>query len=358
MHPLFANKKLLITYIGLCMLIIGMHFSVLFFFYHLNIGASIIDASVFTITFFAFGISLWYTVRCDIPDSLNTLSAVTNHIGTATLFVALWVLTGNTICPLILPNDIEFAQFLHTSIPFRIAIGGYGYVILILAFYLILYTRDLKERIEREGLLQTKVREAELNLLKSQINPHFLFNSLNSACSLTIYNPPKAHEMIIELSEFLRYSLANGNNRFTQLSDEISNIKRYLEIEKIRFGDKLKFEFKLDELSLCMLIPGMMLQPLFENAVKHGVYESSEPVTVTCASKKIGAFTEIVITNTFDPNSPPRQGTGTGLKNIRERLNLIYHETNLLITRKEIDTFTATLHIPDFLPVTDTFQTK
>jgi len=353
MHPLFANRNLLLIYFGLCLLVMAMHFSIIFFFYHLNAIASFIDAAIFTLVFFAMGISLWYTVRCDVPEKMSVWSAVVSHIGTATLFVALWILTGNTLCQLILPDDIEFSLFLHNSIPFRIAIGCYGYVILILALYLILYTRDLRERTEREGQMQTKVREAELDLLKSQINPHFLFNSLNSACSLTIYNPPKAHEMIIELSEFLRYSLANGNNRFTRLADDIGNVKRYLEIEKIRFGDKLKFDFQLDNESQEMLIPGMMLQPLFENAVKHGVYESAEPVIVSCTSKKIAAFTEIIIYNTFDPNSPPRQGTGTGLKNIRERLNLIYHENNLLITRKEVDTFTAILHIPDFMPITN-----
>lgn len=356
MHPLFSNKNLFLIYIGICLLIMSLHFSIIFFFYHLNILASFVDATVFTLVFFAMGISLWYTVRCDVPEKMSVWSAVASHIGTATLFVALWVLTCNTLCPIFLPDDIEFAAFLHNSVPFRVALGGYGYVILILAFYLILYTRDLRERTEREGQMQTKIREAELNLLKSQINPHFLFNSLNSACSLTIYNPPKAHEMIIELSDFLRYSLANGNNRFTRLIDDISNIKRYLEIEKIRFGDKLKFEFKIDEACQEMLIPGMMLQPLFENAVKHGVYESAEPVTVCCSGRKLGSFTEIIISNSFDSNAPARQGTGTGLKNIRERLNLIYQEPNLLITRKETDTFTAILRIPDFLPITDTIH--
>jgi sensor histidine kinase YesM len=356
MHPLIASKQLLFIYIGLCLFIILTHFTVMYMFYDFKPLNGLVEASVFTILYFIFGFSIWYTIRIEIPENVSKWSVAASQLGTASIFLALWVLSGNALCNYIIPNDPEFSHYLIQSLPLRIAIGAFGYAVTVLSFYLIVYTRDLRERSEREALLQTKVREAELNLLKAQINPHFLFNSLNSACSLTIYNPGKAHEMIIELSDFLRYSLAYGNNRFTRLDNEIKNIQRYLSIEKIRFGDKLMFEFKLDPDSLEMLVPGMMLQPLFENAIKHGVYESSEPVTVLCTCKKMESYTEIAIHNTFDPNAPPRKGTGTGLKNIRERLNLIYHEANLLFTKKETTDFTVILRIPHYSVIFDNVQ--
>ena len=183
-------------------------------------------------------------------------------------------------------------------------------------------------------------------MLRSQINPHFLFNSLNSISSLTVTDPSKAREMVIKLSDFMRYALSRKEDRSVSLRKELDNIRLYLEIEKIRFGDKLVMEEKIDPACLDTEIPNMILQPIFENAIKHGVYESIDRVELKLECICNSDITRILITNEFDPESLPAGGTGTGLKNIRRRLELYYGGGAVLNTKKEEGVFMAELLIP------------
>jgi len=176
----------------------------------------------------------------------------------------------------------------------------------------------------------------------------FLFNSLNSISSLTITNPEKAHEMIIKLSGFLRYSLAHDPNNLIPLRQEIENMESYIAVEKIRFGDKLIFENNISEQCQGHKVPFLILQPLIENAIKHGVYESMEPITVAVSCQKLDENKiEIIIENGFDPNTIPRKGTGTGIKNIKDRLKIIYQLSDLLSFEKGEDNFKVSLIIPE-----------
>jgi LytS/YehU family sensor histidine kinase len=152
--------------------------------------------------------------------------------------------------------------------------------------------------------------------------------------------------MIIKLSEFLRYALKHGEREKTRLEEEINNIELYLQIEKIRFGDKLIFEKEISEECRDGLIPNMILQPLFENAVKHGVYESTSPITIhmNCESTEKGM--RISIRNNFDPSQVSRKGAGIGLKNVRNRLMLIYGKDDLVKFDKTDNVFHVQLLIP------------
>ena len=159
-------------------------------------------------------------------------------------------------------------------------------------------------------------------------------------------NPEKAQEMIIKLSDFLRYSIKQTDNNYSTLQVELDNIKRYLDIEQIRFGSKLIKEFEVDETCLDHELPAMILQPLYENAVKHGVYESTEPIRIFTSCKMNGNFLELTITNNFDPDAVSRKGAGIGFKNIKDRLKLIYGSSELLKTRIKEGVFIAELTIP------------
>jgi LytS/YehU family sensor histidine kinase len=236
---------------------------------------------------------------------------------------------------------------LMVSIPNKIISGIIFYIVIALAYYLFIYYINLQEKVKVESRLRMVLKETELNMLKSQINPHFLFNSLNSISSLTITNPEKAREMVIKLSDFLRYSVSNNATSFTTLETEMANIRRYLEIEKVRFGDKLLFTFNLDGSCRMHQIPVMLLQPLFENAIKHGVYESTEQVSIEMDCKYKEGYLEICIVNDFDPNAHPRKGTGIGLNNIRERLRLLYKNDKLLRTVVEGTRFSVFLSLPN-----------
>jgi LytS/YehU family sensor histidine kinase len=220
------------------------------------------------------------------------------------------------------------------------------YTILVLIYYLSIYYQNLQDKTVREASLQASVKEAELNVLKSQLNPHFIFNSLNSISSLTMTAPEKAQDMVIKLSEFLRYSLHQKQNRITTLKDELQSLKLYLDIEKIRFGERLCLQENIPEDCLQQQLPHMLLQPIFENAIKHGVYESTEPVLITVDGACEPALLTLKISNTYDPEAVGRKGEGVGLNNVKNRLRLVYGGGELLKIYHTDHIFTVTLLIP------------
>jgi len=152
--------------------------------------------------------------------------------------------------------------------------------------------------------------------------------------------------MVIRLSDFLRYSVSANNNKFVPLEKELENIQRYLEIEKVRFGKKLEYVNNIEPGCQAVMIPAMLLQPLFENAIKHGVYESTGTVCIETSCGTKPGVTVITMVNDFDPEAPRRSGTGVGLANIRERMRLLYHRTDLLEARVEGNKFRVNLKIP------------
>jgi len=219
------------------------------------------------------------------------------------------------------------------------------YLIITLMYYLIIYYQDFKERVEYEANIEAKFREAELNTLKAQINPHFIFNSLNSISSLTISDPAVAQEMIVKLSEFFRMTLKKNNTQFALLSEEIAFSRLYFEIEKIRFKEKLQFiiDCALEDDSI--KVPHLILQPLLENAIKHGVMESTEKVEVILKCRIKNQFLLLELSNQFDLESNAA-GQGIGHKNIKERLRLIYNRTDLFEAKIIENQYFAILKIP------------
>jgi LytS/YehU family sensor histidine kinase len=183
-------------------------------------------------------------------------------------------------------------------------------------------------------------------MLRSQINPHFLFNSLNSVSSLTITNPDKAREMVIKLSEFMRYALSRKDDLPVTLQSELDNLRLYLDIEKVRFGKRLVIKENIDPACMGATLPVMILQPLYENAIKHGVYETTREVTINTNVLCTGDFVEILISNNFDPEAKPVKGTGTGLTNVIRRLELMYGNKAVLKTEKLSDSFSVKIYLP------------
>ena len=220
------------------------------------------------------------------------------------------------------------------------------YGLIILTYYLFESLTNLSEKNAKEAKLETLVKETELKMLRSQINPHFLFNSLNSISSLTITNPEKARDMVVKLSEFMRYALSRKDEQPVTLQNELENLRLYLDIEKVRFGDKLVTEETIDNNCLEFKIPVMLLQPLYENAVKHGVYESTESVKIVTIAKIIDGYMEIIISNNYDANPTMKRGTGTGLINVSRRLELFYGNKASIKTTKENGVYSVTIYIP------------
>ncbi len=345
-QPVFSNTKSISVYFGLWILIMGIHFSVFYFFYFFPLDISLADSIVYNSLFSIIGISMWYVVRYSVPDQKNLWNVAFNHLAFLTLALIVWIGVGYALLSTLFSNNKVYLDIMNVSIPNKIITGTIFYVVIALAYYLYIYYINLQEKVQVESRLREVLKETELNMLKSQINPHFLFNSLNSISSLTITNPEKAREMVIMLSDFLRYSVSTNATSFTTLSKEMANIERYLQIEKVRFGDKLVFDFKLEGKCMDHQIPVMLLQPLFENAIKHGVYESTEQVRIDMDCEYKEGYLEISIVNDFDPEAHARKGTGIGLKNIRERLRLLYKNEKLLRAHAEGNKFFVYLSLP------------
>lgn len=173
-------------------------------------------------------------------------------------------------------------------------------------------------------------REAELQALRMQINPHFLFNSLHSIAALTAIDSGRAREMCVRLADFLRAGLALGDRDRVPLREELALARRYLEVEQVRFGERLRVEENVAaECEECP-VPALLLQPLVENAVKHGIAGLVEGGVIRLTAGLTGRGVEILLENAFDPDSPAPRPSGRGLANVRRRLQLRYGDAAAL----------------------------
>jgi LytS/YehU family sensor histidine kinase len=207
--------------------------------------------------------------------------------------------------------------------------GIIGYLILIFllvaAMHYVIITFEQSQEAERHTLeLQVLAQDAELRALRAQIDPHFLFNSLNSISALTASDPAKARSMTIMLGNFFRKSLDLSAKKYILLDEELNLISEFLTIEQVRFGARLRIEQEVEEECRKIPIPPLLLQPLVENAVRHGIAHLLDggAVRVLCAST--GQQLVVQIENPVDPDRPKHKGTGLGLKNVRSRLDTIY----------------------------------
>ena len=305
--------------------------------------ASFVEVFSSMLIFAVVGTSIWYVTRFSTLENNSILKIILAHLIAASIIVFIWMYLGVVIIKLLHPEAIEWMQ---KGLINRIFGGYMMYTIYVIFFYAVNYYFSFKEKVRNEAKLISLVKEAELHALKSQINPHFLFNSLNSISSLTMTDPGRAQEMVINLSQLMRYSLKHDQNEKVLFKQELENNKLYLQIEKVRFGSKLNPVFEIDERCLQAEIPNMILQPLYENAIKYGVYEATEAVNVKTICKCTDEYLQITISNSYDPDVISKRGEGIGLRNIRDRLQIIYGNPHLLKLEDNKKEFTVTLTIP------------
>lgn len=307
---------------------------------------SITDSISSLLLYSGISLSLWYPFSFFNRSRTSTLSLVSNLAATGAVTITLWIILTKHVLLLIFPETDKYQDFWDLTLPFRIGSGVFIYGLVILTYYLFISLTNLSEKNAREARLETLVKEIELKMLRSQINPHFLFNSLNSVSSLTVTDPEKARTMVIKLSNFMRYALSSKDDQPVSLGSELENLRLYLDIEKVRFGDRLIYEERTEEECLSAKIPVMLLQPLFENAVKHGVYESTDPVKLCLSVVIKDGFIEISICNNYSTDASSAKGTGSGLTNVTRRLELYYEGRAFISTGRENGYFTVTLLIP------------
>jgi LytS/YehU family sensor histidine kinase len=207
--------------------------------------------------------------------------------------------------------------------------------------------KEQKEMDIRKMEAEKLAKEAELFKLRQQMQPHFLFNSLNSISALVGTQPEQARKMINQLSDFLRGTLKKEDQQWVILSDEFQYLELYLDIEKVRFGHRLSTVIYCEEESQLMKLPPMLLQPIVENAIKFGLYDTVGEVTISITAEKRDACLLITVQNPFDPEtSHPNKGTGFGLSSVQRRLYLLFARNDLLETVVQNNLFTTIVKIP------------
>jgi two-component system, LytTR family, sensor kinase len=277
------------------------------------------------------------------PGRNNRIYRFLFALGITLLFCSVF----NWVLKLLFSTDQEYLKFLAASMPIR-----FVFFFLMLSFITLLNwlwnnLQEQKEQEKRSNDAEQLMKDAELAKLRLQLKPHFLFNSLNSISALAGNKPNEARKMIQQLSDFLRGTLKKDEAAFVPLNDELEHLRLYLGIEKVRFGHRLRVEIITTNESLLANLPPLVLQPIVENAIKFGLYDTIGDITITITTQLENAYLFVEVKNPFDQKTQnTNQGTGFGLNSIQRRLFLLYTRTDLLQTEKQENIFITKLKIP------------
>jgi len=346
-HPIANNRSYLVIYTIFWMLIAMIHGTFLYKFYNASIYLAIADSFIYHLIYGLIGLSLWFAVKYSQMETNNIGSLILNHLTAVCITMVVLFLFGFYSIKSIPVINEGYTEFFNDTLIWRALTSIVEYILIVLVYYLFMYYLNFIEKINLESELKTNVKVAELNALKSQINPHFLFNSLNSISALTITESKKAQEMVLKLSDFLRFSVSEKPDTERNFSEEMDNISKYLDIEKIRFGDRLTIKKDIAKKCLDAKIPSLILQPLVENAVKHGVNESLEKVEIRITADCFQGFLKVQIENDFDEERRKiSTGNGIGLQNIIQRLKLIFGRDDLILINGDNNKFLVTITFP------------
>src|SRR6185436_11411028 len=296
-------------------------------------------------------LSAWYVTGGSPVERLGALRVAVTAIVSSFLSSAVWLLLVRGWLTVIATTGLAGAPADMTP-AFRSAAPiffGFGFLLYLLAMAVsyLAAAFEVSRDAERRGLeLQVLAREAELRALRAQIDPHFLFNSLQSISALTAADPPAARRMCLLLADFLRDTLALGARVRIPIAKELALARRFLAIEQVRFGDRLRIEVESSPDAEACEVPPLLLQPLVENAVTHGVAHVLEGGTVTVRAEKRPVSLVLVVENPCDPDRPAGRGTGLGLRNVRARLHSEYGDDAVLQAGESNGRFVARIELP------------
>jgi hypothetical protein len=318
MHPILASRRRLLAYLLAWIPILALLVWVAW----ASGGVSWRDAAAVltpACLVYAFAcLSPWYICQTR-PLRLSALSYLLPTWGAAAVVVSLLLLASARLA----------AYLLERPVPQLAPLFGMGVLLYLLSaglHYAALAVEDSRAAERRAAEARTLAREAELQALRAQINPHFLFNSLHSIAALTTIDGARAREMCVRLSGFLRGSLALAGRESIPLREELALARGYLDVEQVRFGPRLRVEEEIEPACEDCAVPALLLQPLVENAVKHGIAGLVEGGSIRLAAHRSGGSVSIAVENAFDPETPAPHNLGMGLAHVRRRLQVRYGE--------------------------------
>jgi two-component system, LytTR family, sensor histidine kinase AlgZ len=349
-HPLLAQRRSLSAYLAFwaglsvvpCLLLQSAT----------PLGAFLL-ALICTLAFALVTLPSWYLCRA-LPLGPGRLARVVSAHGAAAVVWSLVFLVFWKACVEVLalaptwrglPSEVDRAE------PALLGVGALFYV-LVATFHYMLSELDLRrEAGEREGALALHAQRAELQALRAQVHPHFLFNSLNTVNALIGYDAAKAREACVLLADYLRGTLGAQERALVPLGDEWALCERYLSVEALRLGDRLKIDVAIDAAARECLVPSLLLQPLVENAMTHGIAGVEQPAPLRVRARRKGERLVIELENGLDP-APRRRGGGVGLSNVRARLSAHYGTDALLRIEQDAEHFRLQLDLPARAPDT------
>ena len=347
MHPILADWRRLLAYV-LAWELLGALLSALLVLSGSFSWAPALSLAVPLAALYAFVCLGAFWVCRAAPLGAGLLSVAGAQLAAAALCASLWLLASRGWAAALeglgfFPGLIESQR---RAAPLLFGMGLLLFLLAAALHYLLVAFEDSR-RAETEALrFQILSREAELRALRAQIHPHFLFNSLNSISALIGSRPEEARRMCLLLADFLRRSLALGARDRVPLAEELALAEDLLAIEKVRFGARLHYAPRVEEAALTCLVPPLLLQPLVENAVTHGIAQCLEGGTVRLEARRRGERLLLAIENPRDAGAPTRKGTGIGIENVRRRLETLYGREAALRLQSAGDSFQVELELP------------
>lgn len=338
--------NIILTYFSAWVLLSVLYAVLLWVVYAIDFRWAVSDSLVSTSLLFVNGLALFFMIQYEDHKRYSKARSLVQMLFGYFVALSLFYIVSDPLLQYFAESDSHYMEFYEISGIPRLLFAAMMLLLMLVVFKLYQNLRALREKTEQSLRLQSMLQQSELNALRWQINPHFLFNSLNSVSSLTESNPRQAREMIIKLSDLLRYSLRKSEESTSTLALEIQHIRLYTDIEKVRFGDRLQVDIQASPDCMNMKLPFLMLQPLIENAVKHGVYSTEKLSVIKVSCEPQSHFLLINIENTYDPEGRTRAGTGTGLRNTAERMRLTYNDDSLFKVSDSAHVFSVTIKIP------------
>ncbi len=305
--------------------------------------AAIIDSAISNVLLFLGCLLVMNTLRYYLPRAEQYV----NIFSLCLLLTVVWLILVKWLLKVALGHHTGYADMLYHSLPIRFSISFLLLGCITMISILWYNQQEQKENLARKSDAEKLARDAELFKLRQQLQPHFLFNSLNSINALIGARPEEARKMVQQLSDFLRGTLKKEETQWVTLQEEMQYLQLYLDIEKVRFGNRLATIIESDEESKKMKLPALLLQPIVENAIKFGLYDTTGETIIRLHTEKKDSELVIRVMNPFDPEtSSPKKGTGFGLKSVQRRLYLLFGRTDLLATETKDNIFTTVVKIP------------
>jgi len=347
---LFTDKPFRRTFIVSSYLFLLAHVALLLFWFHLSDRIAWIDSVVHTLLlalsapFISVGLAYYR------PANGKYIFVLGYTLAQA----AIWLVLSTCIMTHFFSQEPGYLDWMHMALPIRFIIGWLVILCLVIRMLSWYDIAEEREALVRKESTERLAREAELYKLRQQLQPHFLFNSLNSINALIILRPKEAREMVLKLSDFLRGTLKREDQQWIALPDELQYLQWYLDIEQVRFGHRLNTNVTATDETATLKVPPMLLQPVVENAIKYGLYDTTDAITITISAWMQDDLLLIQVQNPFDASlQQPQTGTGFGLTSIRRRLYLLFARNDLLETSAVGNIYTTLIKVPQLYDKSD-----